>query len=281
MNTRVKSNITDMTSIRYFANETAGGEWWSVLCRDTTPEGATIESTDFCAGIDTRFTDEEIQQWWPCPLVWQEAHDYAITLYSVILADLGNKEVPNILTNATIIQYYSSKFKDITMFSDYIRQPATNRSYTELQDSTGPLGIYPSTIFAQYFCQIPKLRSSGSLFISVFTADLVFLSATWALLNWVVTMWTEHKDPDAMVCVGCQTLRRQFDDLRETECGTSPPESHSSSIPLATLVRTQSPATSISASAYWPKPWTSRKGYRHQSSDGQLPLISAYGAPSP
>jgi len=281
MNPRIKSNITDMTSIRYFANETSGGEGWSVLCRDTTPEGATIESMNFCAGIDTRYTDEEIEQWWPVPLVWQEAHDYAITLYSVILADLGNKEAPNILTDTDIIEHYSSRFKDIKMFSEYIRQPPTNQSYTELQDSTGPLGIYPSTIFAQYFCQVPKLRSSGSLFISVFIADLVFLSATWALVTWLVTTWTEHENSDAMICVGCQALRSQLSDLAETGYATTPSESGGSSMSLTTLIRTQSPATSVSASAYRPKPWASRRGYRHQSSNGQLPLISAYGASSP
>lgn len=63
--------------------------------------------------------------------------------------------------------------------------------------------VAPATIPAQYLCQVPERKSTGSLIISVLVADLVFLQALWKILNWAVTLGLERRHPDARYCIGC------------------------------------------------------------------------------
>jgi hypothetical protein len=60
---------------------------------------------------------------------------------------------------------------------------------------TGDLVINKSVIASQYLCQLPKLKSNGSLFIAVLVADLVMLQALWIVVNWTTVTWLEHKSP--------------------------------------------------------------------------------------
>ena len=61
----------------------------------------------------------------------------------------------------------------------------------------------PSTISAQYLCQVPVRKPWGSLLVSVLVADLVFLQVFWKVLNWAVVSGLERRHPDARYCLGC------------------------------------------------------------------------------
>ncbi len=61
----------------------------------------------------------------------------------------------------------------------------------------------PSTISAEYLCQVPVRKPWGSLLVSVLVADLVFLQVLWKVLNWAVTLLVERGNEDAKYCLGC------------------------------------------------------------------------------
>jgi hypothetical protein len=52
-----------------------------------------------------------------------------------------------------------------------------NDSYEVLKEQTGPLGTSPSVISTKYLCQVLLQKPTGTLFISILVADLVFMQA--------------------------------------------------------------------------------------------------------
>jgi hypothetical protein len=64
--------------------------------------------------------------------------------------------------------------------------------------------VSPSQIVLQYLCQVPHLKSTGSLIISILVADLVFLQVLWKVFNWAVTLTLERRDLKANYCLGCE-----------------------------------------------------------------------------
>ena len=64
--------------------------------------------------------------------------------------------------------------------------------------------VKPAVLTVQYLCQIPKIKSPGSLIIKILVADLVFLQTLWKILNWTVTLMLERRDPYANHCAGCE-----------------------------------------------------------------------------
>ena len=51
---------------------------------------------------------------------------------------------------------------------------------------TGPLYISPSTISAEYLCQVPKRKPIGNLIVTILVADLVLLQTVWQIYKLVV-----------------------------------------------------------------------------------------------
>ncbi|EXJ73723.1 uncharacterized protein A1O5_03485 [Cladophialophora psammophila CBS 110553] len=145
------------------------------------------------------------------PNIWIAADSLAKSFYSTIMTDLGQTATttttatttssgvpPNILTNATALQYFS---KNITYMQGFIVNaipgPA-NDSYKALKDQTGPLGTSPAVISTKYLCQVPKRKSLGTLVVSILVADLVFLQALWKVFTLGTEAWLTHKDPRGM-----------------------------------------------------------------------------------
>ena len=86
-----------MTSYRFFGgNTTVAGEGWSVGCNNVKSDQTQIYYPGFCSGLDTRFDDAAIQATWPFAQIFQAGHEYAIALYSVVLADLDNAALSNV-----------------------------------------------------------------------------------------------------------------------------------------------------------------------------------------
>ena len=91
--------------------------------------------------------------------------------------------------------------------------------------------VTPSTIAAQYLCQVPQLKSATSLIISILVADLVFLQALWKIFNLAVSFWLERKQPEAKYCLGCEK-RLSHGDCEKVDAGSPTPIRDKSSTEL-------------------------------------------------
>ena len=135
------------------------------------------------------------------PNVWLASDSLAKSFYSTIMTDLGQTTAtPNILLNETALQYFTQNFT--TMESTYMKAPFVNAvpgpandSYDALKDQTGPLNTSVAVISTKYLCQVPRRKSTGTLFVSILVADLVFMQALWKIYNLLTVTWLVHKDP--------------------------------------------------------------------------------------
>jgi hypothetical protein len=133
------------------------------------------------------------------------------SFYSLLLTDLGQTTSTNIFANPKlVIQFMKDEcsafsycgrlpsyiFQNQTAFFDYYSQPGQHLG-------AGIPVVSPSVISQQYFCQVPQLKSTGSLIITILVADLVFLQTLWTVFNWVITFGLERRHPEAKHCVGC------------------------------------------------------------------------------
>ena len=154
------------------------------------------------------------------PEIWLQADRLAKTMYSTVMADLGQTKAtsgPSILNNPATLQVYSSNFSWIANNSDVMTlafSPLEQNDYETLQrkGETGPLQFSPSVIATKYLCQVPKLKSAGDILMSVLLADLVFLSLAWRLFTVGVGFFFLDKRPTSNYCEGC--LRGEGDGGR-------------------------------------------------------------------
>ncbi|KAI3391802.1 hypothetical protein diail_6792 [Diaporthe ilicicola] len=137
------------------------------------------------------------------PDIWEPAVNLAKSAYATILVDLGQTSTaPTMLTDETLLRSFTANLADVQREkANAWPGPAIN-SYDETT-GTGPLSVTPSVISAQYFCQVPHMRSAGSLIIAIIVADLVFLQSAWQLYKFVCGYWVGRKDKDSDVCSGC------------------------------------------------------------------------------
>lgn len=156
-------------------------------------------------------SERTVTNWTNSPDIWPnmsaQADAFAKSFYSFILADLG-QNISTLSTNASVLQQYTEAFTPNhnygSLWPDYANTSYQNRIS---QGMSPDLFIRPSTFYTQYICQVPRLKSIGTLIASVILADLVFLSAAWTILNWVAARF--FLKPDAMYCNGCLKLHAQ------------------------------------------------------------------------
>lgn len=137
------------------------------------------------------------------PMLGLQVDGFAKSFSSAILLDLGQVS-PNVLTNATSLQYLLKNCT--TVGGGDIGGKRITEAYDAFSSFTGPLGTKKATIYQQYGCSIPQQRSPGSLVISIFIADLVFLQALFKLLTLGTNYWGGWKDPSWDHCPGCKSL---------------------------------------------------------------------------
>ncbi|MCJ1283211.1 hypothetical protein MMC26_002539 [Xylographa opegraphella] len=145
------------------------------------------------------------------PNIWIQADSLVKSTYSTILIDLGQvSSMPNILTNSDTLQYFTSNFsRALQHIANAAPGPAL-QDYDTLGTTTGPLGVIPSVITANYICQIPQLKPGGSLFLAVLVADLVFLQAIWNIFTLATGWLFLRKQPTANQCQGCISLTSRY-----------------------------------------------------------------------
>lgn len=159
-----------------------------------------------------------------CPHIGSKIDYFAKSMYAFVLADLGQKSdqlrKSNILLQPHLLEHFSANISHLNSrlypSNRFPGGPANDSYNATAQAAAPPLNITDSFIYAQYLCQIPALKTTGPLFVSIFIADLVLLQALWKLLNWITTAWLERRDPHANVCEGCYH-RQSKDVLRRSE----------------------------------------------------------------
>ncbi|KAH8892852.1 hypothetical protein GQ53DRAFT_840656 [Thozetella sp. PMI_491] len=124
--------------------------------------------------------------------------------YSSILADVGQPGSNLINDQDHLLSWANESMYELAevnqpAFAAFLGlvQPWVNRTTLTSVETE------PSTIYTQYQCQVPRMKPMGTLIMSVFLADLVFLQALWKLLQWVTVYHLQRKDPDAMNCARC------------------------------------------------------------------------------
>lgn len=137
------------------------------------------------------------------PDAWIEADAFAKVFYSVMLADLGQQNTTtNLLADPAALALFSNNIttmKSGSVESPWLKAGPAREPYQ--RDDGSNLSITPSVFFTEYLCQVPTLRSAGSLVVAVLVADLVFLNAAWVLLNWFAGKGLEGSA--AQQCEGC------------------------------------------------------------------------------
>jgi hypothetical protein len=190
------------------------------------PSAADITKLDYF-NIDYRFIVQtsfnDFDVIWPGPInittsnvssdntypnIWIPADRLAKSLQSVIMTDLGqtSSTFPNILTNATTLEYFTSDMKNIVPGEIKNVHPIpAQQDYLSLRSETGPLIVTPSVIISNYICQVPRRKPVGEIFVSVLLADLVFLQALWKLLRLYTETFLLRKKlgPRVNYCEGC------------------------------------------------------------------------------
>ena len=148
---------------------------------------------------------------------WNSSDIFAKSLYSTVLADLGQTLSPNILTDALLLEHFTANFSYMYELDD-VAGPAKDAFST--RNSTGPLGIDPSVLTATYLCEVPRQKPMGNLMVSILIADLVFLQALWMLFKLVVELFMKHKNKEANFCEGC--LKQKALMIGPEEVGLEP-----------------------------------------------------------
>jgi hypothetical protein len=148
------------------------------------------------------------------------------TVYSLALTDLGQSTADNILARPQLLMDFAKLallelnttnndkfnynwFDNETIFFDKVPSQIINTGgmgdvpFSPSPAYFKPPVVRPAVISQQYFCQVPQLKSTGSLLISIVVADLVFLQVLWKVFNIVVTLGMERHHPDSKHCEGC------------------------------------------------------------------------------
>lgn len=114
------------------------------------------------------------------------------------MTDLGQTTAtPNILLNATALQYFTQNFTAMQKQNDTLgaKPGPANDSYEALKDHTGSLNTSTAVISTKYLCQVPRRKSIGTLLVSILVADLVFMQVLWKILNLCTVTWLTRKYP--------------------------------------------------------------------------------------
>ncbi|KAM0468651.1 hypothetical protein ACHAP7_010719 [Fusarium lateritium] len=148
----------------------------------------------------------------PLPGIWLSANNLAKAFYFTILADLGQTDSgPNILDNSDLLAFSTEGYEAIRdrnkTWGDNLRVNETTglaqRAFTSKDVSKDNLGIEASVISTTFLCQIPRLKSTPSLAVSVIINTMVILSAMWTLFRFSIDAFVSSRHPELMYCTGC------------------------------------------------------------------------------
>jgi hypothetical protein len=155
------------------------------------------------------------KQPFPGTELWTTAATIGKVFHSTVLADLGQKK-PNILADRDLLLQFT---KNITAIAteraggDDIWGWGNNMNvnniglaegpYTEKKAADWKLAVEPSFMSVTYLCQVPRIKSTGSLVFSVLIADFVLLQVLWRVFILIVDFYMYSRYPNMGACQGC------------------------------------------------------------------------------
>ena len=221
------TNVSDMSSIDFFS---APNYHFVTPNYDATFD--FLESPSCCINPTSYLPDASIGelnavssfelqegvQAYRLPDIWIAADSFAKVFMSTMLADAGQNSSVTALNDAAALYHFS---KNITIMAgsgynvfwtngtaplngsveNWLKAGPARKPYN--QADGGNLIITPSMLYNQYICQVPRLKSTGSLIFAILVADLVFLQAAWTILNWITVHVMQSRVPTAHHCTGC------------------------------------------------------------------------------
>lgn len=131
------------------------------------------------------------------PSIWEPLSWLAKAMWFTILADLGRDDevLPNILSRPSVVGDLTEDIFLSTSVDDY--------------------RITPSVLATTYMCQVPRLKSTGTLIVSVLVADLVLLQAIWKLFVLAMNYFLVSNNEEMRYCEGCG---RNLKEKGESDC---------------------------------------------------------------
>lgn len=148
----------------------------------------------------------------PLPGIWLSSDTLAKAFYFTVLADLGQQSSgPNILTDPDLLAYFTKNISTISAtpkpWGAHMGPGnligLSQKPFTASDPTASALRINPSVISTEYLCQIPRLKSTSTLVVSVLINDLVILSTIWKIAKLVIDHFLVRKRSDMNYCEGC------------------------------------------------------------------------------
>ena len=191
-------------------------------------DGVRTDDDTWDIGTDTSKLYNNPDYRWSYPLT--EGFFFAKVLRSIILADLGDRTTPNLLLSENELKYALAPNDDFNRAAGGLLDQGTtedrwlvggisppsstvktqdtvvdmNQTYDAFKGAMGPLGTKPAQIYAQYACQVPVRKGTGTTLLFVLVAVLSLMQTAWALFKWFAEIAVEVQgDPTAMYCEGC------------------------------------------------------------------------------
>jgi hypothetical protein len=222
------TNDSDIASLDFFAPPN-----YHFVTQDWDPNTGIYEGPDCCINPVTYLPGasigalhavslQQVLEDWPytrIPDVWIPSDTFAKVFLSTILTDLGRNNTITALNNAAVLEYFSKNITTMRQGTGYnvfwYNNSAPLNGSVENWLKAGPartpykqahggnLTVTPSMLYSQYVCQVPRLKSTGSLIFAILVADLVILKAAWTVLNWITVAVMQSRVPTAHYCAGC------------------------------------------------------------------------------
>lgn len=204
----------EITSLNFFELPACYFVWFNNGSYYPEVDGCGF-GTSIVPVVEDTVPDADVPLW----TIWIPADSLAKSLYYTVLADLGQNTTSyiNILTDPNLLSYFTQNFTNIPSVISSTKQDGQTveldqalalKPFSQSSPGTGPLEITVSTLVTNYLCQVPRLKSAGSLVVSVLVADLVLLQAIWQLFKWSVDFTLLNRNPEMEYCAGCAGIGR-------------------------------------------------------------------------
>jgi hypothetical protein len=115
------------------------------------------------------------------PNIWTSVNILGKATYFSVLADLGrsNSSGPNMLADPNLLANLSQNATQVNQrLTSRFRWglgDVTQTSFDPSQAAGANLGVSPAVLTSNYICQLPRIKTGGTLFVSILVADLVLL----------------------------------------------------------------------------------------------------------
>ncbi|KAG6368963.1 hypothetical protein INS49_003182 [Diaporthe citri] len=124
----------------------------------------------------------------PLASIWEPLSWLGKAMWFTVLADLGRDDelLPNILSRPSLLGNLTNN--------------------TSLPADVDDFAITPSAFATTYICQVPRLKSTGTLLVSVLVADLVLLQAIWKLFVLAMNYFMTLNKDEMQYCIAANVV---------------------------------------------------------------------------